>query len=590
MLFVATIPIPSHPESPLHESTSLSSRSAPRILSLRHSLAQNQRKSPLLDGAKRFYLETVPYTKRTHFVLLWSSLEKQLGESNFKTIKSEYKGKIVPPLHPESIRLQKIAQDIVEAVQKGLRKEQVWTDIATRLKAWSLLRMLANRRRQWENLRRSGLLRISGVRRMRFLMMDGFSKVGKRVKKLGQSLKHNIWRDSNGRLSLLMILLWMLFCLPGGKIVVFTGLLNHFRADAEIATIIGMRWGGASNLCILWLGSLFTWFIEDVCLPKGLDFVAHVVARHAAENISKNVWLTILQLILYQFFMPDVVNTMSNLFLRLPFSRSYGDGVGSRLHRSASAGYDPRVAPQVYDKLEQVGGSSKLQDYLATHPSGKKRAKLLSEAKVMEGDHGSVVDRDSAVEAAGEHYAVEIGAAAVERPFCAHLSLREKSDDVLSGPDLAKSDNMCSLGSDLIWSLMCSDLCVLSDLILLRYIMCSLGSDLIWSLMCSDLCVLSDLILLRYSSHFVPIYLSDMFRECRIGGWLWKWLEAWHVCQTQELQCKAGEKQKSLSRRGCRCVCNCPECREITQSVNAMSEHWKTVHGYNGDQLLLCLR
>ena len=51
---------------------------------------------------------------------------------------------------------------------------------------------------------------------------------------------------------------------------------------------------------------------------------------------------------------------------------------------SASAGYDPRVAPQVYDKLQQVGGSSALHDYLATHPSGKKRAKLLSEAKVME--------------------------------------------------------------------------------------------------------------------------------------------------------------------------------------------------------------
>lgn len=29
------------------------------------------------------------------------------------------------------------------------------------------------------------------------------------------------------------------FCLPGGKIVVFTGLLEHFKTDAKIATIIG---------------------------------------------------------------------------------------------------------------------------------------------------------------------------------------------------------------------------------------------------------------------------------------------------------------------------------------------------------------
>lgn len=51
----------------------------------------------------------------------------------------------------------------------------------------------------------------------------------------------------------------------------------------------------------------------------------------------------------------------------------------------ASAGYDPRVAPKVYEKLGKVaGGDSALRDYLSTHPSGKKRAQLLSQAKVME--------------------------------------------------------------------------------------------------------------------------------------------------------------------------------------------------------------
>ena len=51
----------------------------------------------------------------------------------------------------------------------------------------------------------------------------------------------------------------------------------------------------------------------------------------------------------------------------------------------ASAGYDPRVAPQVYEKLGQVtGGDSALKDYLSTHPSGKKRAQLLARAHVME--------------------------------------------------------------------------------------------------------------------------------------------------------------------------------------------------------------
>ncbi|KAB1222835.1 Mitochondrial metalloendopeptidase OMA1 [Morella rubra] len=50
----------------------------------------------------------------------------------------------------------------------------------------------------------------------------------------------------------------------------------------------------------------------------------------------------------------------------------------------ASAGYDPRVAPKVYEKLGKLTGDSKLRDYLSTHPSGKKRSQLLAQAPVME--------------------------------------------------------------------------------------------------------------------------------------------------------------------------------------------------------------
>lgn len=50
----------------------------------------------------------------------------------------------------------------------------------------------------------------------------------------------------------------------------------------------------------------------------------------------------------------------------------------------ASAGFDPRVAPKVVEKLGQVASDSALPDYLSTHPSGKRRSKLLSEASVMQ--------------------------------------------------------------------------------------------------------------------------------------------------------------------------------------------------------------
>lgn len=49
----------------------------------------------------------------------------------------------------------------------------------------------------------------------------------------------------------------------------------------------------------------------------------------------------------------------------------------------AAAGYDPRVAPSVYEKLGKIGGDSALNNYLSTHPSSKKRAQLLSQASVM---------------------------------------------------------------------------------------------------------------------------------------------------------------------------------------------------------------
>ncbi|CAA0835546.1 Peptidase family M48 family protein [Striga hermonthica] len=304
-------------------------------------------------------LETVPYTKRTHFVLLSSTLERDLGDNQFKQLKNQFKGKILPPLHPESIRIQSISQDIIQALQKGLSKEQVWSDIRYSPESVAL---------SHEGYGHESVKALSDK------MVDqekwqGEDKWHKEDEVLDdqwvlQSRKKGHEKGMKSQTAHLEGLKWEVivvdepmvnaFCLPGGKIVVFTGLLKHFRADAEVATVIGHE-------------------------------VGHAVARHSAEQISKNLWLTILQLILYQFFMPDIVNTMSNLFLRLPFSRRMemeADYIGLLL--IASAGYDPRVAPQVYEKLGRVAGESALQDYLATHPSGKKRAQVLAQAKVME--------------------------------------------------------------------------------------------------------------------------------------------------------------------------------------------------------------
>lgn len=301
-------------------------------------------------------LETIPYTKRTHFVLLSKDLEKRLGESQFKTIKDSYKGKMLPAIHPDSVKVRLIAKDVIEALQRGISHELVWSDPDYASQAPDSNEEYGSH----ETLKTLG-------EEKEFEMEGDWRKEGeilddnwvKASRKKGEargaqpSTKH--LEHVNWEVIVVDDPMINAFCLPGGKIVVFTGLLKHFPTDAEIATVIGHE-------------------------------VGHVVARHVAEQVTKGMWMAIIQLILYQFVMPDVVNTMSNLLLKLPFSRKMeieADYIGLLL--IASAGYDPRVAPSVYVKLGKVGGGeSALKDYLSTHPSGKRRAQLLVQAQVMQ--------------------------------------------------------------------------------------------------------------------------------------------------------------------------------------------------------------
>ncbi|GLU20977.1 hypothetical protein SLE2022_371480 [Rubroshorea leprosula] len=299
-------------------------------------------------------LETIPYTKRTHFVLLSRAMERRMGEHQFEQMKASFKGKVLPAIHPESVRVRLISKEIIGALQRGLRHEQLWSD----------LEYASSESAAGDQSGHDTILALSeggeGKAETEWHHEDEILD----DKWVQQSRKKGQERGSQANTSHLDGLNWEVlvvdepvvnaFCLPGGKIVVFTGLLKHFRSDDEIATIIGHE-------------------------------VGHAVARHAAEGITKNLWFAILQLILYQFITPDIANAMSTLLLRLPFSRKMemeADYIGLLL--IASAGFNPRVAPTVYEKLGKISGDSTLRDYLSTHPSGKKRAQVLAQAKVME--------------------------------------------------------------------------------------------------------------------------------------------------------------------------------------------------------------
>ncbi|XP_071732679.1 mitochondrial metalloendopeptidase OMA1-like [Rutidosis leptorrhynchoides] len=261
-------------------------------------------------------VETIPYTKRKHLIIMTKNWEKKIGESEFKKIKNRYKQKIVPENHPDSVKVRIITKDIIDALKRGLNKEKGKDEVID--DTWVDQSMKKGK----EKGVKSDTTHLEGLEWEVLIVNE---------------------QDVNA------------FCLPGGKIVVFSGLLTHFTTNEEIATIIGHE-------------------------------VAHAVARHSAEQFTKNIWFTIGKIILLQYFETDrYINIISKLLLDLPFSRRMeieADYIGLLL--MASAGYDPHVAPKVFEKLGKIAGDSALQNYLSTHPSGKKRSKLLSEANVMQ--------------------------------------------------------------------------------------------------------------------------------------------------------------------------------------------------------------
>ncbi|KAG2426351.1 hypothetical protein HXX76_013108 [Chlamydomonas incerta] len=147
------------------------------------------------------------------------------------------------------------------------------------------------------------------------------------------------------------------FVVPGGKVVVFTGLLRLLgHSDDELAAVMAHE-------------------------------VGHILARHTAERMSTlNVW-TLMNMVLrltLGFGLPNVAMYMG---IFLPYSRlaEYeADLIGLRL--MARACFDPTAAPHMLAKLnakekqmQQRGLASAIPAFLRTHPLTEDRVRKVED-------------------------------------------------------------------------------------------------------------------------------------------------------------------------------------------------------------------
>ena len=142
------------------------------------------------------------------------------------------------------------------------------------------------------------------------------------------------------------------FCMPGGKIAFYTGILDQLKlSDDEAAMIMGHE-------------------------------MAHALREHARARIAKRQGTGMLFSFGAQLLglgqLGDVAANLGTQLLTLKFSRedeTDADLVGLEL--AARGGYNPQASVSLWEKMGQAGGGAGGPSFLSTHPSGPQRIQQL---------------------------------------------------------------------------------------------------------------------------------------------------------------------------------------------------------------------
>lgn len=139
------------------------------------------------------------------------------------------------------------------------------------------------------------------------------------------------------------------WCMPGGKIAVYTGLLNKVQpTDDELAAVLGHEMG-------------------------------HALREHTREQMSQQaITQTAIgglgALLGIGDLGQSLAGAVANVTMELPKSRGMekeADDIGVEL--AARAGYNPQSAVSLWQKMEKVAGGSEPPKFLSTHPPSADR-------------------------------------------------------------------------------------------------------------------------------------------------------------------------------------------------------------------------
>jgi predicted Zn-dependent protease len=150
------------------------------------------------------------------------------------------------------------------------------------------------------------------------------------------------------------------WCMPGGKIAVYTGILDITKNTNGLAAVMGHE-------------------------------IAHAVAKHSVERASRGMVLNVgTQLTdiftggkLSQINRATGMNTvglLSQIGIMNPFNRkqeSEADYLG--LIFSSLSGYDIREASKIWERMQKANKGNETPQFLSTHPSARNRIEMINQ-------------------------------------------------------------------------------------------------------------------------------------------------------------------------------------------------------------------